>query len=436
MIFEFLVSILWFIIFIKSFFFWLWLWQLKEYHLGRLKAHFEAQKFKKFISSFWRLKFPKFTKKIILISFSSILLQLLMLFYLPLFLVIILTILFFPLFVLSFQIPTFLWRKIIIKKATKKREKFKNLKVIGITGSYGKTSTKEFLATILSEKFKVLKTREHQNSEIGISRCILNELRPEHQVFVVEMGAYNKGGIKLLCNIVKPQIGMITGINEQHLATFGTMENLLSAEGGKELIESLPKEGIVFFNGKNKYCLEIYQKTKIKKKLYGQDAPLCLENLEGAKAVAKELGLSEEEILRGVEKIENKFPGIQLKKGINGLNIIDATYSANPDSIMAHLEYLKTFSGKKIIIMPCLIELGQASKEVHRRIGRKISEVCDLAIVTTKDRLKEIKETAPHVLFIEKSEEILKKIKEFCQPGDVILLESRLPNKVIEFLIL
>ena len=436
MIFEFLVSILWFIIFIKSFFFWLWLWQLKEYHLGRFKAHFEAQKFKKFISSFWRLKFPKFTKKIILISFSSILLQLLMLFYLPLFLVIILTILFFPLFVLSFQIPTFLWRKIIIKKATKKREKFKNLKVIGITGSYGKTSTKEFLATTLSEKFKVLKTKEHQNSEIGISRCILNELRPEHQVFVVEMGAYNKGGIKLLCNIVKPQIGMITGINEQHLATFGTMENLLSAEGGKELIESLPKEGIIFFNGKNKYCLEIYQKTKIKKKLYGQDAPLCLENLEGAKAVAKELGLSEEEILRGVEKIENKFPGIQLKKGINGLNVIDATYSANPDGIMAHLEYLKTFSGKKIIIMPCLIELGQASKEVHRRIGRKISEVCDLAIVTTKDRLKEIKETAPHALFIEKSEEILKKIKEFCQPGDVILLESRLPNKVIEFLIL
>ena len=326
MIFEFLVSILWFIIFIKSFFFWLWLWQLKEYHLGRFKAHFEAQKFKKFISSFWRLKFPKFTKKIILISFSGILLQLLMLFYLPPFLVIILTILFFPLFVLSFQIPTFLWRKIIIKKATKKREKFKNLKVIGITGSYGKTSTKEFLATILSEKFKVLKTKEHQNSEIGISRCILNELRPEHQVFVVEMGAYNKGGIKLLCNIVKPQIGMITGINEQHLATFGTMENLLSAEGGKELIESLPKEGIIFFNGKNKYCLEIYQKTKIKKKLYGQDAPLCLENLEGAKAVAKELGLSEEEILRGVEKIENKFPGIQLKKGINSLNIIDATY--------------------------------------------------------------------------------------------------------------
>ena len=108
--------------------------------------------------------------------------------------------------------------------------------------------------------------------------------------------------------------------------------------------------------------------------------------------MARELGMTEEEISKGVNKIENKFGGIKIKKGINGINIIDATYSANPDGVIAHLEYLKNFSGKKIIVMPCLIELGKASKEVHRRIGKKIAEVCDLAIITTKDRFKEIKE--------------------------------------------
>jgi UDP-N-acetylmuramoyl-tripeptide--D-alanyl-D-alanine ligase len=145
--------------------------------------------------------------------------------------------------VLIFQPVTFLLRSFVIQKAKEKREKFKDLLVIGICGSYGKTSTKEFLATILEEKFpgKVLKTKEHQNSEVGISKCVLEDLKENHKIFVVEMGAYNKGGIKLLCNIVKPKIGIITGLNEQHLATFGSMENLISAEGGKELIESFAR---------------------------------------------------------------------------------------------------------------------------------------------------------------------------------------------------
>lgn len=101
--------------------------------------------------------------------------------------------------ILFFQPIAVLWRNGIIVQAKEKRKQFKNLLVIGITGSYGKTSTKEFLYTILSEKYKVLKTKEHQNSEIGISKCILNDLRPEHQIFICEMGAYNRGQIKLLC---------------------------------------------------------------------------------------------------------------------------------------------------------------------------------------------------------------------------------------------
>jgi UDP-N-acetylmuramoyl-tripeptide--D-alanyl-D-alanine ligase len=250
------------------------------------------------------------------------------------------------------------------------------------------------------------------------------------------MGAYNLRGIKLLCDIAKPKIGILTGINEQHMATFGSQENII--KGKFELIESLPEDGIAFFNAKNKYCLELYQKAKIKKILYGQDVQLAgLENIEGAKVVARELGMSSEEITRASQKIENKIPGLQFKKGINGLNIIDSTYSANPDGVISHLEYLKTFPGKKVIIMPCLIELGKASREVHKRIGQKIAEVCDLAIITTKDRFREIKEEAGEkAVFMENPKNVFEKVKEFCQEKDTVLLESRLPGQLIKQLVI
>src|SRR3989344_826856 len=105
---------------------------------------------------------------------------------------------------------------------------------------------------------------------------------------------------------------------------------------------------MAFFNAKNKHCLDLYEKTAIKKHLYGQDAKIFgEENLLGAMAVARELGMREEEIVRAVQKIENKLPGIQKKAGVNGLIIFDATFSANPDSAIGHLEYLKSLVEKK-----------------------------------------------------------------------------------------
>jgi len=335
--------------------------------------------------------------------------------------------------VLVFQPLAVFLRNRILKQARLKRAKFTSLTTVGITGSYGKTSTKEFLAAILSEKFSVLKTKEHQNSEVGISECIINELRPEHQIFICEMGAYNRGGIKLLCDIVKPKIGILTGINEQHMATFGSQENIIKTK--YELIESLPQDGVAFFNGKNKYCRELYQKTNIKKHLYGENAGLGLENFEGAKAVAKELGMADQEIESASQKIENKFPGIKIKEGVNGLKIIDATYSANPDGVIINLDYLNTLPGKKVIVMPCLIELGKASAEVHRRIGRKIAEVCNLAIITTKDYFKEInREAGDKAIFLENPQEIFEKIKSAVSAGDIVLLESRVPSQLINLL--
>lgn len=377
--------------------------------------------------------------------------------------------------VLFFQPLAVLGRNQIIKKAKRKRAEFRDLLVIGITGSYGKTSTKEFLATVLSERFNILKTKEHQNTEIGVSQCILNDLQPKHEIFVCEMGAYKRGEIKLLCDITEPKIGVLTGINEQHLATFGSQENTI--KGKYELIESLPAGGLAIFNGDNPYCLKLYQKTMIKKRVCSLQSSISgkppdiwahnvrtekdfitfkarlkddsadfkvnvlgaqnILNILGAVAVAKELGMSLEEIARACQKIEPGQNGIQLKKGINGLNIIDATYSANPEGVISHLEYLKIWHSKKIIIMPCLIELGMASEEVHKRIGQKIGEVCDLAIITTKERFKEIRDRAGEkAVFIENPKKIFEKITEFTKAGDVILLESRVPKEVIKRLTL
>jgi UDP-N-acetylmuramoyl-tripeptide--D-alanyl-D-alanine ligase len=517
------LSTLWFFRQIKSILFWLYLWQLKEYHIGRFIDHFRTEKGKRIFlnkifllkivllllfvfvlplqwMAFWLILFlyfleflkflydfskkqilkPIFTPKIVYLFSFSFLFTLFYLFaffqnkeFLIFWLLVfdILSPAIFSGIVLIFQPATFLLRNFVIQKAKKKRERFKDLLVIGICGSYGKTSTKEFLATILEEKFpgKILKTKEHQNSEIGISKCILEDLKESHKIFIVEMGAYNKGGIKLLCDIVKPKIGIITGVNEQHLATFGSMENLISAEGGKELIESLPEDGLVIFNGENEILRKIYQETKVKKKIVGiskkefdlwagnikvkrevlffqvfaKDGEIAdfnlnligaqnIQNLLLAICCAKELGMSLEEVSKAAKKIRQEQSGVRLIKTKDDLNVIDATYSANPDSVISHLEYLKVWPGKKVIVMPCLIELSSASKEIHKKIGKKIYEVCDLAIIVTKDRFKEIKEGAKEkAIFLENPKGIYEKIKQFKGENDIILFEGRLPKEFL-----
>ena len=382
-------------------------------------------------------------------------------------------------------------------------EIFKNLTVIGITGSYGKTTTKEFLATILSGKFKTLATSNHKNSEMGIADTILKELKPEHEIFIVEMGAYKKGGIKMLCDIINPKIGMVTGVTVQHLSLFGSLENLLSAEGGRELAESLPSSGFIAVNGENKYCVDLYKNiekiNKISRKIYTETSDKIdsdifakqievsknnlsfvavanspaggkhmahfdvnilgrhnLQNILGAILVAKELGMSLEEISKACQNIKSEQAGIVLKSGKHNINIIDSSYSSNPDGAIADLNCLKLFGGKKIVVMPCLIELGEKSKEIHYKIGQKIGEICDLAIITSKDKFSDLKKgfdnevtkrfvipakagiqisVADKIIFLENSEEIYHKITTFCSEGDSVLLEGRVPQKLVKLLV-
>ncbi|MDO8486283.1 MAG: UDP-N-acetylmuramoyl-tripeptide--D-alanyl-D-alanine ligase [Candidatus Staskawiczbacteria bacterium] len=529
-----ILGILWFIRTSKYVLFWLYLWQLKEYHVGRFLNHFETQKGQKlilntlqnfkilltilfllnniifvwilsavylaesflFFKSIFDKKFkkPKLTKKIVFlitISFLIVILFPIVLYILwqdivqfSLYLLVfdILVPIIISIVVLLFQPLTILARNNVIRKA---KNKIKNLKlitggpiVVGITGSYGKTSTKEFLSTILSYKFNVLKTTEHQNSEIGISKCILSNLNKNHEIFVVEMGSYNKGGIKLLSDIVEPKIGVVTGVNEQHLALFGSLDNLLSAEGGIELSSVLPKDGLLVLNGDNKYCLDLYRKTNnVEKKIYSllnnkidsdiwtdeitvekdhisfvaltkekEIAPFDInifgkqniQNILAAILVARHLGMSFEEIIKASKNIKLEQSGILLKEGKHGVNIIDSSYSSNPDGVIADLEYLSIFPKKKVIVMPCLIELGEKSEEIHEKIGEKIGKTCNLAIITTREMFEKIKEGAvksgmqeKNIIFCEKSSEISTRISIFCTKGDAVLLEGRVPEKLI-----
>jgi len=533
----FFLSFFWFLILTKKLFFWLWLWQLKDYHLWRFREHFETEKGKKLILNWlnfiklgvifglflffpififplfflffseagltlwhlfkrtFRTPVQTFKTKVILASGFGLEVFLFLLlksrfsgkeFYLGLVLVDFLAPIIFSLLILAFQPLTVILRNRVLAKARKKREEFKNLTVVAITGSYGKTSTKEFLATILSGKQKVLKTEKHQNSEIGISQCILEKLKPEHEIFICEMGAYRQGGIKLLCDITKPKIGILTGINEQHLGTFGSLEKIIETKF--ELIKSLPENGIAILNYDNELIKERVESIKykvsgIKYQAYKvSEKKLCsakklikdlvvektflsfkmvsekgesinfrvnlagkqnIENLVLAISCAKELGMSLEEITRACQKIRPLEKTMELKEGRGGVLIIDSSYSANPEGVMAALEHLKLFSGRKIIVMPCLIELGKASKEIHQKIGEKIGEAVDLAIITTKDRFQEIRMGAiktglkeENILFLDSPEKIFEKLKPDCVAPNVILLQSRVPEKLINLLLL
>jgi UDP-N-acetylmuramoyl-tripeptide--D-alanyl-D-alanine ligase len=146
----------------------------------------------------------------------------------------------------------------------------------------------------------------------------------------------------------------------------------------------------------------------------------------------KRIGNESGRNFKGSKKIRQEQSGVKLIKTKDGLNIVDATYSANPDSVISHLEYLKVWPGKRVIVMPCLIELGLASKEIHKKIGKKIYEVCDLAIIVTKDRFKEIKEGAKEkAIFLENPGEIYERIKQFNGENDIILFEGRLPKEFL-----
>ncbi|MDD3735327.1 MAG: Mur ligase family protein [Candidatus Pacebacteria bacterium] len=523
-----IVLFFWFLHILRRSFFWVYFCQLKEYNFGRifeelsrnfsiflpnvsivafvffilspifLQYQITSVLFNIVLSIFYfvlgswaifliyqkKWKIPEFSPKAILFLCLVILFNIGIVYFLidksvNIFVYLTLLEFLFPLVIFIFdfilEIPTFIITEYLATKAAKKRDQFKDLISIGITGSYGKTSTKDFLATILSEKFNVLKTERSINKRIGIAKTILQNLNENYDIFVCEVAAeLKKGTIKKSAKVFKPQIGVLTGISQQHIRFFKDLDQLSQVK--YELIEALPEDGMAFFNGSNDICQKLAKRTTKPKIIYSlnktensdiwaeninqtQDsvsfevkrkkgrgfkieAPILgknqVENLLGAIAVSLSLGMTIPEIRNGAGKVQNPFSSLKKRENKKGVFIIEDLFSENPNGVLAALDYLKIFNGKKIIIMPCLIELGKASDSIHETIGRKIGKVCDFAIITTPFYFSALKRGAiaegmneKNILQFSDPQKIKQIISPYLKRGNIILLEGRLPLSII-----
>lgn len=301
-------------------------------------------------------------------------------------------------------------KKRYINQAKKILQDMPNLLVIGVTGSYGKTSVKNFLTKTLSAKYEVLTTPKNYNTTMGVVKTIRENLKPTHQIFVCEMGATNVGEIKEICDIVKPKIGVITAIGPQHLETFKSIDNIIKTKF--ELADSVKENGgVVFLNYGNEYIknhkvdmkvitygindenldynsynlksssngLSFKMKNKENKeidfrtKLIGAHN---ITNITAAIAVANYMGIQLEKLVPRVREIQSVPHRLQIIPNGN-LTIIDDSYNSNPVSSKSALDTLSEFEGTKIIVTPGLIELGENEEKYNFELGSYMAGICD-----------------------------------------------------------
>ena len=288
--------------------------------------------------------------------------------------------------------------------------------VVGITGSYGKTSTKHYLYRILSEKYSVLMTPGSFNTPMGVVRTVREMLQPYNNLFIVEMGAKNIGDIREICDIVHPQYGIVTAVGEQHLESFKTIENVQRTKF--ELIDALPADGFGVLNNDFPYVanrpvknVEVkrytvkpadgsdyhaedvtYSARGTSFKVVGEGKSIELttrlvgecniSNLIAAVIMAMRLGVPDSKIQYAVSKIEQVEHRLNVKRTPGGITIIDDAFNSNPDGSRMALDVLAGMTGgRRIVITPGMIELGQKQEHYNELFGEHIAETCDVAII-------------------------------------------------------
>ena len=349
----------------------------------------------------------------------------------------------------------------------------KDLVRIGITGSWGKTSVKFILGTILEEKYHTLVTPASFNTPMGVTKVIRSRLEPGHRVFVAEMGARHVGDIKEMCRLVHPQIGLLTSVGPQHLDTFKTVERV--AKTKYELIEALPEDGEAFFADDGDICRALYEKTKIRKHLTGLDPEkdeiraeeiryspegstflLCrgeektecttrllgelnIRNILLCASAALSLGLSMKQIARGISKIKPVEHRLQLVRHPGGLNVIDDAFNSNIRGAKQAFQVLKQFPQKRIVVTPGMVELGGQEAEMNREFGAAMADCCDIAVLVGKKRsevisagLKEHGFPQEMIRVVGSLEEATQLIRKITGTGDTVLFENDLPDNYSE----
>ena len=349
----------------------------------------------------------------------------------------------------------------------------KDLVRIGITGSWGKTSVKFILGTILEEKYHTLVTPASFNTPMGVTKVIRSKLEPGHRVFVAEMGARHVGDIKEMCRLVHPQIGLLTSVGPQHLDTFKTVERV--AKTKYELIDALPEDGEAFFADDGDICRALYEKTKIRKHLTGLDPEkdeiraeniryspegstflLCrgdektecrtrllgelnIRNILLCASAALSLGLSMKQIAHGILKISPVEHRLQLIRHPGGLNVIDDAFNSNIRGAKQAFQVLKQFPGKRVVVTPGMVELGDREAEMNREFGAAMADCCDIAVLVGKKRSEAISAGLREKGFPEEKirvvgslEEATELIRTITGAGDTVLFENDLPDNYTE----
>lgn len=304
------------------------------------------------------------------------------------------------------------WKQYLFYKASVILKNNKGLIIIGVTGSFGKTSVKHFLYQMLNNKFQTAATPESYNKKMSIAQTIINLIKPETQIFIVEMGAYKIGEIRDICQLVKPGIGILTGITNQHLERFGSLENIKKSKN--ELIQSLPKDGFGLFNLDSPPVKELYDQCVIKKEdyslsetkieiksgvsnfnLFGNNVKTSILgkhnvlNILAAVKVARHLGLSENEITERVEHIQPAPHRLELIRGENQSLIIDDGYSANLEGFYAALDLVQNYHNyPKVLVTPGIVELGKRQTEENLRLAQSASKFFDYVIIVNLENRK------------------------------------------------
>ena len=351
--------------------------------------------------------------------------------------------------------------KAIQQVASYKRDLY-NIPVVAITGSVGKTSTKDIIASVVSEKYKVLKTQGNLNNHIGLPFTILG--LKDHEALVVEMGMNNLGEISVLTKIAKPNVAVITNVGTAHIGNLGSRENILKAK--LEILDGLKDDGILIINNDNDLLHSwSAQNTKVNVVTYGienksdynaSDIKLNenssefnikfnSENTEkiivpvggqhfvynalSAVAVGVKLNIPFEKIKQGIEKFELSKSRMELIKINNNITIVNDCYNANYDSMKASIEYLaKTNFKRKIAVLGDMLELGEYSNELHTKVGEEVAKNKIDILITVGEMGKVISDIASkkgvETYHCDNTENATKTIKEIAKSEDIILIKA------------
>ena len=345
-----------------------------------------------------------------------------------------------------------------------------DLKVVGVTGSYGKTSTKHFLEHMLSEKYDVLMTPGNFNTTLGVVRTVREHMKPYNEVFIVEMGAKQRGDIKEICDLVHPTVGIVTAVGPMHLESFGSIENVQSTKF--ELVDALPSDGLAVINNDFEYianrpvdnaeCVRYavepnrpadYHAVDVKYSPSGTEFAIAdgngealrlrtglvgecnVSNLMAAAIVALRLGVEKEKIRYAVEKLEQVEHRLSIKRLPNGLTLIDDAYNSNPVGSKMALDVLAQMDGgRRFVITPGMIELGDDQFELNKQLGAHAAVSADVIIIVGQYNhdaiMAGIEEAKGHAqtLTAPTFDQAQRMMLEMAKAGDIVLYENDLPD--------